>query len=294
MAPPSTVEIIELPSSAPAAGRQPPGPPGPRRPKLYVATPCFGCQLTVPYLASLMGLQAQCAARGVELHMDHVGNESLVERARNLMAAKFLESDCTHMLFIDADIAFRPDTVFRLLDSGKDVVTAVYAKKAFDWCQVRDKLAAGCEEPVHQTGLDFNINLAGASQTAEAGFVRVLDSATGFMMISRAAMQRMADHYREELLSKNDVQGQPVDKYVALFACMIDPVSRRFLSEDYSFCRRYQQLGGEIWADVVSPLVHVGTAQFPGDLRRRLGDGSAGHAEMAATTASIGPGSATP
>lgn len=242
-----------------------------QRLKLYLATPCYGCQMTVPFLASVMGLHSLCTREGVELTVDFVGNESLVERARNILAARFLASDATHLLFIDADIGFLPSTVLRLLRADKDVMTGVYSKKAYNWENVKAKLAAGDTEAVHQMGLDFNINIANLSEPiSKEGFVRVLDSATGFMMIKRAVLERMAETYRAELFCVNDIMGQSVKEYVALFACLIDPQSKRFLSEDYSFCRRYQQLGGDIWADLASPLAHIGTQVFSGDIRYRL------------------------
>lgn len=259
-----SVEIIELPreEARPRAG-------APCRPKLYVATPCFGCQMSVVFMASILRLQAACAQRGCLLQMDFIGNESLVERARNILVARFLKTDATHLLFIDADIGFQPETVFRLLDSGKDVVTAVYPKKSFDWSMVKAKLERGDPERVNQMGLDFNINIANQKEMVEGGFVRVLDSATGFMLIKREVLERMTEHYRQELYCVNDIPGQNPPDYVAIFACMIDKSTRRFLSEDYSFCRRYQQLGGQIWADIASPLAHIGTNFFKGDVRTR-------------------------
>jgi hypothetical protein len=265
------VEIIELPSEydVAAASRAVQAPAAQQPVKVYLATPCYGCQMTVVFLASVLALQATLARRGIECMVDFIGNESLVERARNILAARFLESDATHLLFIDADIGFNADAVVRLLDSGKDVVTAVYPKKSFDWDQVKAKLAAGDGEAVHQMGLDFNINIAGAKEQITNGFVKVLDSATGFMLIKRGVLQRMSDHYRPELHCVNDIMGQNIKEYVALFACMIDPDTRRFLSEDYSFCRRWQAMGGEIWADLASPLAHIGTNVFHGNLRER-------------------------
>lgn len=265
------VEIIELPMDQPAAPVPAPAPTKPAI-RLYVATPCFGCQMSLSYMASILALQADCAIKGYQCVVDFIGNESLVERARNILVARFLVSDATHLLFIDADIGFSSDAVFRLLDADKDVATAVYPKKAIDWGQVQAKLEAADTEPVNQMGLDFNINIASDKEKVEPnGFVRVLDSATGFMLIKRAVLERMAEHYRGELYCVNDIMGQVVKDYVALFACMIDVNTRRFLSEDYSFCRRYQQLGGEIWADLVTPLSHFGTNIFTGDIRQRFG-----------------------
>ena len=53
--------------------------------------------------------------------------------------------------------------------------------------------------------------------------------------------------------------GSDIPEYIALFDCMNDPQSRRYLSEDYAFCRRHQIRGGDVWADTESPLAHVGS-----------------------------------
>lgn len=238
---------------------------------IYLATPCYGCQVSISYVASLIALQALCVKNCVPLQVDFIGNESLVERARNVLAERYLKySEYTHFLFIDADIGFDPNSVFRLLDFDKDVVSAVYPKKSIDWSKVKDKLRDGDSEDVRQMGLDFNINVEGPNTEIVNGFVRVLDTATGFLLIKRHVLEKMRDAYRAELFAVNDIVGQNVDNYVAMFACMIDPDTKRFLSEDYAFCRRYQQIGGEIWADLLTPLSHTGTHMFRGDVRERF------------------------
>ena len=55
------------------------------------------------------------------------------------------------------------------------------------------------------------------------------------------------------------------DNRFALFDCMIDEHGT-YLSEDFSFCRRWTDMGGEIWADLSSALRHVGPLVFRGDL----------------------------
>jgi hypothetical protein len=223
--------------------------------------------MNVQFMASVLALQGACMQRGIDVLVDFIGNESLVQRARNILAARFLKSQSTHLLFIDADIAFDPDTVFRLLDFDKDVTTAVYPKKMVDWDVVQQKMAQGSAEPVEQQGLDFNINIATSPATIDNGFVRVLDGATGFMLIKRDVLERMNTRYRDELHCVNDILSSSGDtpSYVALFDCMIDPQSRRYLSEDYAFCRRLQQMGGEIWADIACPLAHIGSQMLRGD-----------------------------
>ena len=57
----------------------------------------------------------------------------------------------------------------------------------------------------------------------------------------------------------------------AFFDCLIEPETRVYLSEDYVFCRRWQAMGGDVWADLHSRLTHVGTHAFSGDYAVRLG-----------------------
>ena len=56
----------------------------------------------------------------------------------------------------------------------------------------------------------------------------------------------------------------------ALFDTMIDPESRRYLSEDYTFCRLWQQMGGEVFLDPRTGLNHVGHYTFRGNVRKML------------------------
>ena len=51
---------------------------------------------------------------------------------------------------------------------------------------------------------------------------------------------------------------------------MIDPEDKRYLSEDYAFCRLWQKIGGRIYADINSPLTHWGTFAFKGHVGTRF------------------------
>lgn len=244
--------------------------------RLYVATPCYGCSMATKFLLSLIQLQGECARRGIECGVDLMGNESLVPRARNILTARFRKSGATHLLFVDADISFSPEAVFRLLDSDKDIVTGVYPRKSYDWGAVGAKLKTGsCGELACMMGLDYNINIVEETLTAENGCVKVLDSATGFMMIKRGVIDTMAEKYKDSLSCVNDLPGNRDDptyphEYVALFDCMIDPKTRRYLSEDFAFVRRAQAVGYDVWADLTTPLCHIGTYTYDGDLRQRF------------------------
>jgi hypothetical protein len=240
------------------------------KPSIFLGIPCYACMMQNTFAASLIALQALAAQRGVQVYMDFVGNESLIERARNILVKRFLQTKgFTHFMFIDADIGFNPESVMRLLNFDKDVTSAVYPKKSINWEHVKQKIAAGSPEDIRQMGLDFNINISSHEPPID-GFVKVLDVATGFLMMKRGVLERMYEHYKDELFAVNDIQGQNVADYIAVFACMIDPQSKRFLSEDYAFCRRYQLMGGEIWADISTPLSHTGTHVYSGNILERF------------------------
>lgn len=238
---------------------------------LYIATPCFGCRLSNGYVQSVLQLQLKCREKGIAMCSDILGSESLITRARNVLTERFLKSTATHLLFIDADIAFAPESVFRLVEAKKPVVGGVYPKKYINWAQVQDKMEKNDQEPMYQYGLDFNINIVGRQARVENGFVQVLDTATGFLLIERDVITKVVAAH-PELRCKNDIinETMKIDYYHAIFECMIDPESDRYLSEDYSFCRRWQALGGEIWVDVLSTLSHTGAIIIAGDISKRL------------------------
>lgn len=255
---------------------------------VYIATPCYGCRMTTAYAASLLRLQAECMQRGVSLTVQFLGNESLIQRGRNIMIEEFVQAGANHLLFLDADLAFAPTMLLdRLLPfalSHPDaIVTSIYPKKSFQWQRLLQRREdppaddATPAEPVAMQVLEYNINAVppaadGDAEPVENGFVQVLDSATGAMLIPRGVVLALRGAYKDTLSCVNDINvgKHPVREYVAIADCMIDPESRRYLSEDYALCRRFQAIGGKIYADLASGLCHVGTHTYHGDIRTRL------------------------
>jgi hypothetical protein len=200
--------------------------------------------------------------------LDTTENESLVHRARNISVARFMQkTQASHFLFIDADIHFDPESVIRLLASDHDVSCAVYPKKVIMW----EQAAAAIEQnkDLAKASAALVMNFKYAQTQIVNGFAEVLDGPTGFLMIKRQVFEKMFERY-PELNCKNDHQNRDFDDYCAVFDCMIDPENRRYLSEDYAFCRRWQLMGGKIYADVTTTLGHVGNLRFVGKLEDRI------------------------
>ena len=239
--------------------------------KLFLSTPCYGGLCLERYMQSLIKLQIRLMREGIQLMIDTTENESLVHRARNVSIGRFMQkTDADLFMFIDADVDFDPESVVRLVKSGHDISVAVYPKKVVMWDQAKEAVKKGDERDMAMISSSLVVNIGAQKRTVVNGFVEVLDGPTGFMMISRKALENMHEHYADTLNCKNDHQNRDFDDYCALFDCMIDPDTKRYLSEDYAFCRRWQQMGGKIYADCNTTLGHVGNLPFTGCLNHRL------------------------
>jgi len=242
----------------------------PAKPHIFVATPCYGGQVTSLYTMSLLGLQRACAEIGIGLSFSLIAGDSLITRARNLAVQQFLaHKEATHLLFIDADIGFAPDQALALLAANKEVCGAIYPLKRLDWDRIRTQAKAGIQNLAAST-LNYVVDLKeGEPSPPKEDFFQVKYLGTGFLLIRRDVLTRMAERYPETKFKKIhlglniDAAGQEAH---ALFDCMIDPESGDYLSEDYTFCKRWTGMGGEIWAYSSSRLAHVGTQVFEGDL----------------------------
>jgi hypothetical protein len=242
---------------------------------IFFATPCYGGLVTDQYFLSIFKLTQVLIQYKIPFRITTLRNESLISRARNILTAMFLEdTSATHLMFIDADIEFEPDSVIRMLALDKDIIAGAYPKKTINWSQVESAVKA--DKPNISTyGAEYAINLKIDPETKKVrttmGALEVLDASTGFMIVKRKVFEQLIDKH-PELFYKNDSSiDAKYNKYCyALWDTSIDPTDRRYLSEDYTFCRRWQNIGGEIWVDPNTKLNHVGSYTYEGDLSNIL------------------------
>lgn len=256
------------------------------KPHLLIGTPCYGGNLSVNYFHAMRRLLPLLEQQGVAVSIKTLAQESLISRARNTIAAEFLgRKECTHLLFIDADIGFEPELVSRLLARGQPVVCAAYPMKGYNWDKM---LAAGraADNPdaLKRASLQFAANMRDEDWPPDQdrstldinnGFVKVSKAATGMMLIERQVFERLQAAYPAMQYS-NDVAGYENTythgNFWTFFETMVHPVSRRYLSEDYAFCHRWTQgCQGEIWLDVESRLSHFGSVAFSGSFLESAG-----------------------
>ena len=227
-----------------------------------VGTPCYGGQVTVPNFTSALRLRDHCGKNGIQLTFAMPWGDAMVTRARQSIASFFLQDPtATHLLFIDADISYGVDQVLRLLKFDREVVAGLYPAKSYDWELIRKKALAG-EELLSSAGLSYVYDYKEPREMAD-GFAKVTRLGTGFLMIQRSALEKMAAHYPELKYKMPTPQGEK--ESFAFFNCFIDEKGL-YLSEDYAFCKRWTDMGGDLWADFQSRLGHMGPEMFQGDL----------------------------
>jgi hypothetical protein len=236
---------------------------------LVVATPCFGGQISVHYATSVFKLQKLVRTyRDFNLKILFKDGDALITRARASLVSQFLDDpDATHLLFVDSDIGFEPGQVVRLIQSGADVCAATYPVKRIDWDKVKTSIESGRANPAAAAlKYVFEVDDPGAV-IEKGGFVKVRYAGTGFLMIRRRALEQMCARY-PHLQYKRDHSldaATASNNRFALFECMIAE-DGTYLSEDFAFCKRWTDMGGEIWTDLNSRLDHIGPMTFCGDL----------------------------
>lgn len=244
------------------------------RPFVVIATPCYGGLVAQGYMESVIQTMIHAAGHGYDLTLAMNGQDSLITRSRNTLVASFLDMpQATHLMFIDADIVFPADAVHRLLAFDQDLVAGMYPIKNIDWPLVQKRASvpdASGNTPALSTELGLNfVGLPNVPEKREnrGGFVTGTYAGTGFMLIKREVFTKMITAYPETKYGSAQTyprRSHESPNQYALFDCMIEPGTNIYLSEDFAFCRRWQQLGGKIWLDTETKLAHIGTYRFEG------------------------------
>ena len=261
--------LTSKPADAPLATAAPAS-ASPNQVKLVVATPCFGGQISVLYAGSLFKLQSVVHSYSdVSLKILFKDGDALITRARASLISQFLDDPgrnafavCRCRYRFRAGPGLAPDRVRRRHVRGG------LSDQAHRLGQGQD----GNRDPRGRIRPRRRCNMCLKSKTpmrsiAKGGFVKVRYAGTGFLMIRRAALERMCALYPQLRYKRDhslDAASSSENRF-ALFENMIAE-DGTYLSEDFAFCKRWTDIGGEIWADLSSKLNHVGPMAFCGEL----------------------------
>jgi len=247
----------------------------PKKPaKLFVATPMYGGLCVGGYTMGILECVQTFMQNNIQMYYSYMMNESLITRARNGMAYDFLQSDATHLMFIDADISFKPQDIVRMIQADKDIICGLYPKKEINWHLVSNAVKQGVDykDLPNYTG-SFVVNLVGGANETTGNInepMEIDNGGTGFMLIKREVFETLrptVPKYTNDMIQITDKN--PVKKIIdEFFATSIDEDTNRLLSEDYHFCKIARKAGFKVYAAPWATLVHSGTYNFSGTLPR--------------------------
>lgn len=251
--------------------------------RLYVALPIFDKPET-DFMVSLLVLCLRLAQSGVDFTIDVV-RDSHITRGRNRLANNMLRANrepdrkdkpYTHLLFLDADLVFSAEDVLAMLTSGHDLIGCVYPVKSIDWESVKKAMDKGVEN-IEEFTARYVVNFipnkvlenTGDKVTMQIevvdGCVEVQDIGTGMLLIAKETFEKLA--LQPSVLTYwDDMPGaQRGQINHDFFNTFIDD-SGRWLSEDYAFCRRFQQMGGKAMAYLPAKVNHIGKYIYQGSV----------------------------
>jgi hypothetical protein len=207
--------------------------------KLFLATPAFSGKVNVAYAISLAETFAVLASKGIQTHICIHSSGSLLVAERNRLNKAFLDSDCTHMLCIDADLAWPAMAVPALLDYDLDFVGGCYPARGENIFLFR---------PVYRDDKSIVTN--------EKNLLKMEFIPAGFMLIKRCVIEKLHKVFTQDYFKPKDPTQEKEDGY-----CIFNTEVRdgEFWGEDFVFCRKVRECGFDIWVDPLIEFDHNGT-----------------------------------
>ena len=232
------------------------------KPKVYVATPCYD-MMRVETCVSLLDTFSALGGSGIECRFKSV-KTSLVTHGRNLLTCGFLDSGFDYMLFVDADVEFKPEAVMRMLVPKKDIVCTPYRVKN--------------EPEIPEYAVKFkdpkDINIL------EWDLVEIEEGPAGLMLIHRKVFELLMNKHpelkinfdaptRDKMNKEIGAEDDAIDRYMYNFwdtTFRLD--TGEWKGEDLSFCALARGAGFKLYANLDSWTTHHGSRGWKG----RFGD----------------------
>lgn len=211
--------------------------------KLMIGIPAYDHKVSIKLAIGLARVAQDAIKYGFDIQIASVCGCSVVSRARNLIAYDFLKSDCQHLLFIDADINFEPESVLRLLAWSQDkaIVAGAYESRK-----------PGKHYILQLDNDDNNLRMDAM------GLVKAKRVATGFMMIQRQVFEKLMVDHPEWEHADTTTEGKRL-------YCFFDFQLKdgQYMGEDFLFCQRAKESGfDDCWIDPTIALGHMGVIEY--------------------------------
>lgn len=228
-------------------------------PHVFLATPMYGGQCFGGYVDSVLGLSNVLKQKEWNFTYFYSANDALIQRARNFAVHQFLQTDATHLLFIDSDIVFYPPDIVKMIEADKDIVCGMYPKKLVNWNSIVQLVQDGVDAqslPVASAQYVFNV-LEDGDPNIKFGdhTIEIRHGGTGYMLIKREVFESLKE---VTATYTNDYYLANVgEEFYNFFSFGID--KSLLLSEDWFFCDSWIKQGGKIHLAAWALARHLGT-----------------------------------
>lgn len=207
--------------------------------KIFFATPSYDSTVHCLMVKSLLAEMDLLREMGVDFVWEpHLGC-CYLPIARNKLVAMFMETDFTHLMFIDGDVQWESGAVVKLLKADVDFIAGIY--------------------PYKTTETGFPINWGKAALDKEKKIIEVGGVPTGFLLLKKEVFIQFDANYLDlEVVDERDNSS---------FRNYFDTAKRGkvWWGEDLHFCNLWRDIGGKIYVEPNINFYHHGFAGFYGN-----------------------------
>ncbi|MDQ3929491.1 MAG: hypothetical protein M3328_10135 [Chloroflexota bacterium] len=249
---------------------------------IFIATPCAHGVVTDVYTASLFLLTKSLERSGVKSDL-FLNNRSDIVHSRNELASLFLASpEYSHLLFIDSDMGFAPDYVLAMINTDHPFVSTACPRRRLNLQAVVANAPEAKDGDSVQQYLDSCMSYVYEpirnSQTRKVVFQRFSSGEHQFAVVqgTGSALVLLKREVFESIIAGQQVTKHMDDYYLANKAPyygFYDKIQQENcipMSEDFSFCQRWRNVGGEIIMGITPTIQHVGPMCFSGRFLNQL------------------------
>lgn len=218
---------------------------------VWIAIPAYTGQIHLSTMRSIIADMLALADRGDKVTIFDESGNAMIGDCRGLIVSQFLAGDGTDLVFVDSDVSWAAGSLLKLVDQPVDFVAGLYPQRrdpinfCVQWLQDRPELQA---DPATK-------------------LLEVEGVPAGFMRCSRAMLEKMIAHYAD---TQFHCEQAPDNTAYDLFGAY--RIGRIKFGEDYSFCRRWRDIGGKVWIDPEIRMGHCGYKTFVGSAGEWLRD----------------------
>ena len=221
------------------------------KPSVMIAMPCYD-SVKVSTMMSVIKLVQQLGKSGVAVGINTI-KSPLIHQARNYLTSVFLDSDFTHLLFIDSDVEFEPEAVLRMLVAKKDLICTPYRVKSMD---VDKKI--------------YTVEIKEARRMEAGDIMEISAGPTGIMLIHRDVFKKIIEKF-PDLKIKNSVFPKPGPDHKYYYNFFDFKFEDGYSSgEDVSFCKLVEKVGFKLYANTASFTKHHGSYAWGGRFKDAL------------------------